>query len=164
MRRKTWRKMAATGMPMETGQLNRWTSISSREVKETPAFIAVGFSGVGVGVAAGGAVPDWSDAFGSEAPGGAVSGALAGAWTSSAWLSAWVAWGWQSRWAGWTGPAETGPACPELAGFLTSTPVFFAGIGIGVAVPATCAQAASPDRSHCSHCQASAPLPCLSTG
>jgi hypothetical protein len=41
-RRKTWRKMAATGMPMETGQLNRWTSISSREVNETPAFIAVG--------------------------------------------------------------------------------------------------------------------------
>jgi len=32
--------MASNGMPMETGQLNRCTSISSREVNETLEFSA----------------------------------------------------------------------------------------------------------------------------
>src|SRR5579859_753767 len=40
MRRNTWRKMASRGTPSETGQLNRCTSISSRDVRLTLAFIA----------------------------------------------------------------------------------------------------------------------------
>src|SRR6266404_1107094 len=64
--------MAATGMPMETGQLNRCTSISSREVSETLECIGYGLSGVGVGIAAGGSVAGLSGDF--DAPGSVVAG------------------------------------------------------------------------------------------
>jgi len=37
--------MASTGIPMETGQLNRCTSISSREVNDTLEFIAAASPG-----------------------------------------------------------------------------------------------------------------------
>ena len=45
--------MASSGIPMETGQLNRCTSISSREVSDTLEFIAAASPGLLVGLLVG---------------------------------------------------------------------------------------------------------------